>query len=378
MSGRALSLAFEDWPMPDQRRWARALAPASSLYDDGGAAERRSSQGLVKVARGYGVWLAFLARRGELDATASPAERVIPARLDAWIDEQRARGVRDSTIGSRLRDLHSILLLIEPEANVGFIVRPGGAGLKRVLPAVPKPFTIVESSELLRRALALFEAGRRGKRYAGGAAAIRGAALLGLLAAHAPRIGSVAAMRIGTHLVQIPGGYRLVWTAADTKSRRPLSYDLHPALVPLFGAYIKHARPQLGSSGTDLVWCGTRGRPLSLKQLSKIVFRRTREWFGVAHGPHWFRKCLRSSAGRHSPEAALDAAAVLGHGAEVSVRHYTEAGSTAALRRHGQRIGNLRQRTRLLAERFYAERDGGGAGRPGYDQALSREGDSKA
>jgi hypothetical protein len=351
------------------------LSPASSLYDEGGAAERRSSQGLVKVARGYGIWLSFLARRGDLDPTVTPAERVTHARLDGWIDEQRARGVRDSTIASRLRDLHSILRLIDPKADVGFIVRPGGVGLKRVLPAVPKPFTIVESGELLRHALALFEAGRRGERYAGGAAAIRDAALLGLLAAHAPRIGSIAAMRIGTHLVGIPGGYRLTFTAADTKSRRALSYDLHPALVPVFDVYLERARPRLGSGGTDLLWCGTRGRPLHDKQLSKIVVRRTTEWFGVGHGPHWFRKCLRSTAGRHSPEAALDAAEILGHSPQVSVMHYLEAGSTPALRRHGRRIAQLRCRTRLRAERFFAERDRCGE-RIDYDQPSATDKES--
>jgi len=165
-------------------------------------------------------------------------------------------------------------------------------------------------------------------------------------------------MRVGVQIRRVPKGYAVEFGASETKSGRQLAYGLHPALVPVFDAYLKDARPHLGSSRTDLLWCSTRGCPLSLKQLSKIVFRRTREWFVVAHGPHWFRKCLRSSAGRHSPEAALDAAAVLGHGAEVSVRHYTEAGSTAALRRHGQRIDNLRQRTRLLAEQFFAEREG--------------------
>ena len=284
--------------------------------------------------------------------------------LDAWIAEQRRRGVRDSTINSRLRDLYDALKLLQPDCNVRFILRPRGIGLNRALPPTPRPFTVVETRELMAKAMALFEAGIAGRRYAGGAAAIRDAALLGLLAAHAPRLGSLAIMRLGTQLVRTENGYRVEFGVADTKTRCPLSYDLQPELVPVFDAYLAKARPRLGGERTDRLWCGTRGRALGTGGLSKIVFRRTEEWFGETHGPHWFRKCLRSSATRYSPEAAFDAAAVLGHGPEISVRHYAEAGATAALRRHGTRDTKLRQRTRLLAERFYAERDGGGGAHP--------------
>ncbi|WP_237213330.1 hypothetical protein [Falsiroseomonas oryziterrae] len=353
--GRTLSIGLHDWPELDRAGWQRALAPSRGLYDAGGAAERRSPRGLDKVSGGYAAWLSFLRRRGELDPVQSPAARVTPARLDAWIDEQRARGVRDSTIHSRLRDLHGALRLIEPGVDVDFIIRPRGFGLRRALPPVPKPFSIVESGELLRRALELFEAGRRGERYAGGAAAIRDAALLGLLAAHAPRIGSIAAMRVGVQLRRTGEGYTVDFGEEDIKTRRRLSYDLHPALVPVFDVYVADARPALGGSGTETLWCGTKERALGVGGLSKIVFRRTREWLGVAHGPHWFRKCLRTTAARYSPEAALDAAALLGHGAEVSVRHYMEAGATAALERHAKRIAHRRERGRLLAERFFAE-----------------------
>lgn len=373
---RTLSMAFDDWPGADRDGWLRALAPAKDLFDaGGGAGERFAGRTLGKWAGSYATWLSFLDRRGELDAAASPARRVTAARLDAWIDEQRARGVRDSTIHGRLVDLHHALRLIEPEADVGFIVRPRGVGLRRALPPTPKPFTIVESQHLLARALALFEAGLRGEGYAGGAAAIRDAALLGLLAAHPPRVGSVACMRIGTQITRTTDGYALSFEPPDTKNRKPLAFDLHPALVQVFDVYIASARPRLGSRGTDRLWCGTKGRPLGVGGVSKIAFRRTREWFGTSRGAHWFRKCFRSTAGRRSPEAALDAAAVLGHGPEVSVRHYLEGGGAAALRRHGARITRLRHRMRLLAERHFAERTPERPTR--FDRRRCRSGDDE-
>jgi hypothetical protein len=360
---RTLSIAFDDWPACDRAGWLRAVAPANGLYDDaGGAAERFSERTLLKWRGSYGTWLSYLARGGELDPAVPAAARVTPARLDGWIAEQRARSLRDSTMHSRLRDLYDGLRLIQPGADVRFILWPRGIGLKRALPPTPRPFTVVEVRVLMAKALALFEAGLAGARYAGGAAAIRDAALIGLLAADAPRLGSIASMRLGQQLVRTATGYRIEFGAADTKTRSPLSYDLHPDLVPVFDAYLETARPRLGGERTDRLWCGTKGRALSAGGISKIVFRRTEEWFGEAHGPHWFRKCLRSSASRHSPEAAFDAATLLGHSPEISVRHYAEAGATAALRRHGKRITRLRAQSRLLAERFFAERGAGGSG----------------
>jgi len=85
---------------------------------------------------------------------------------------------------------------MRPDANLRFILRPRGIGLQRALPPAPKPFTIVETRELMAKVMALFEMGAAGERYAEGTAALRDAALLGLLAGHAPRLGSIASMRM--------------------------------------------------------------------------------------------------------------------------------------------------------------------------------------
>jgi hypothetical protein len=357
---RLFSSAYQDWPPGDRDAAERATRPAEGLYGEaGGAAAGLSQAALRKHWEAYGVWLSFLERSGELDPSLLPAERVTPARLDAWIADQRGRGNRATTIYGRIMGLHQALLLLQPGAKVGFILRPAGLSLRAALRPVPRPFTTVDSRELLRRALELFEAGRAGRSYARGGTAVRDAALLGLLAAHAPRIGSVATMRIGVQLKRTDDGYSLEFGEADTKTRRSLTLELLSELVPVFDFYIRQVRSRsiAGCRGSDALWAGTRGRPLSARGLAKVVQRRTAEWFGKAEGPHWYRKCLRSTAARLSPEAALDAAAVMGHSQRISVANYAEAGSGAALRRHGTRMTRLRRATRLLAERSYADRD---------------------
>ena len=356
---RLLSFSLEDWPAPDRTGWDAALAPADSLFDDqGGAAERYSGDALRKCADAYGQWLSFLDRSGELDADQAPALRVTAGRLNGWIADQRARGNRSTTIYGRLRDLHGALRLIAPAADLSFILKPGGRSLRRLLRPAPRWADVRDPRELLARALALFDAGRSGKGYAKGAAAVRDAALLGLLAVHAPRIGSIARMDIGAQLRATEDGYRLDFGEKDTKTRRPLTYDLHPELVPVFAHYLDVVRPGLPAARHSArLWIGVTGSGMDRRGLTEAVRRRTQSWFGRPEGPHWFRKCLRSFAADVAPEAALDAATMLGHGPQVSIDHYTKATAARALRRHGARVTRKRRQTWSLAASAFGWRD---------------------
>lgn len=354
-----LSVRHAEWPAADRAAWDAALAPAESLFDEhGGATERYSEAALRKFAAANSQWLSFLARAGELDADQPPAIRATPDRLNGWVAEQRARGNRGTTIYGRLRDLHAALSLMAPEADLSFILKPGGRSLRRLLRPSPRWVDIRDPRDLLARALALFEVGRSGRGYAKGAAAVRDAALLGLLAVHAPRIGSIARMDIGTQLRATDEGYRIDFGEEDTKTRRPLAYDLHPELVPVFAHYLDVVRPGLlAARHTGRLWIGVTGGAMEGRGLAEAVRRRTQSWFGRPEGPHWFRKCLRSFAADVAPEAALDAAKMLGHGPQVSIDHYTRATAARAMRRHGARVTRKRQQTWSLAASTYGWRE---------------------
>jgi hypothetical protein len=355
---RLVSLALANWPPIDRDAWERAFAPSDSLFDDGGASRQLSDATTRILREAYGIWLSYLTRSDQLDPDAGPAQRVTKGRLNGWVSDQRARGNRDVTIGGRLRALHSVLKLLAPEADLDFILRPRGVPLRKVLRPVQRRATVEDPRVLLARALTLFEDGKSGKGYAEGRTAIRDAALLGLLAAHAPRIGSVGMMDVGTHLHRVGDRYQLDFGEQDTKTGRPLSYDINPHLVPVLDHYIAVTRPNLGASRrTAKLWVGTRGQPLGKRDLTKIVLRRTKEWLGVARGPHWFRKCIRSFASSVAPELALDAAVMLGHSPPTSIVHYAKAGAAASVRRHGARIARARDETWSLAASAYGWRD---------------------
>lgn len=69
------------------------------------------------------------------------------------------------------------------------------------------------------------------------------------------------------------------------------------------------------------------------------------------------RKWLTQTARAHGPEAAFDAAAMLGHAPRVALRHYASTVESHAFRRHGAHLSRLQAR----AERR-AKLDGAGGG----------------
>lgn len=369
---RTVSIAYEAWPQVDRQAWERAFAPAESLFNDiGGAGERLSPAAITHIREAYSVWLSYLQRSGQFDPVVSPGERVTKSRLNGWIADLRSRGNAATTLHGRLTALHMAMLLMEPGRDMTFIVRPRGRSLRKALRPAPRKTTVEDPRDLLARAQALFEDGRAGKGYAQGRIAIRDAALLGLLTAHGPRIRSVGLMELGTHIRRTEDGYQLDFGERDTKTGLPLAYDMNPALVPVFDHYLATTRPSLsGRSHSPKLWIGMRGEPLLGRDLGKIVVRRTKSWLGRARGPHWFRKCIRAFASEVAPEAALDAATMLGHSPKTSIDNYAMATAAQAVARHGANLERLREDTWSLAASAFGWRDLAPSKRTGRGRAC--------
>jgi hypothetical protein len=163
-------------------------------------------------------------------------------------------------------------------------------------------------------------------------------------------------MRFGTHLkISDDRILTVCFPAEETKGKRLLQYALHSACADHLLCYLENVRPIYAVRGfSDGLWLNPEGQMLSSVEIAAVFRQRIKSWVGEEHGPHTARKWLRSSASRRSPEAALDAAQVLGHSPAVSLRHYAEATDRQATRRHASNLSQLRKRTRSLADRLYA------------------------
>lgn len=273
----------------------------------------------------------------------------------------RAAGRIDSTIALYLMSLHSALRLVAPSSDTSFILTPRGMPLARLLPGKPKPFVPIDTWDVMQHARALGDAGLQAHSPDVRRTSLRDAALMALFAMGAPRVSSVAAMRLGTHIRALHGGFlECRFPAKDVKGgRRQNLLPLDETCSAMMRDYLSQARPLFdNAAATDALWLGEQGEPLDHAGLTRIFRRRTQEWFGEAVGPHTARKWLRSTAARRSAEAAFDAAETMGHSPRVSLIYYAEANEIGAAQRYGQQIRDLRRQTAGLAERFFAERDG--------------------
>jgi hypothetical protein len=350
-----LALPITEWPEHIRAAWLRATSSPTSLFAAGTAAAKLSPATVRARADALENWFGFLNHQGMLDPCRGDV-LVTAELLDRYVAEQRNRGNRNSTIAHRLEGLHGALRLITPDRDFSLILRPGGRSLSRALPFVPRAVTIESPQDLLDLALALFQKGLAGQSYSGGKMAIRDAALIGILATRAPRNGALSQVELGQQLYERDGTYWLSFREKDMKGDQPLGYPLPTALTPVLNTYFQHVRSELGGNHTTRVWVGARNQPVSAAALAKAVRRRTRECFGTAHSPHWFRKCLTTTAALEAPEMVLDVCTMLGHSPSVSLRHYNEAIGAAAAQRQDARISRLQKETRLLARRAFRTR----------------------
>jgi len=357
---RLTPLPMAAWPASDRTAWDKLFQPRVSLFGDGGEGLRLRPHTRRNYRRGYGIWLAFLAGENRLDPDAPPAARTTPGNLDAWIADMRQAGCRNSTIAGYLRSLHATLRLIAPAADLGFILKPRGVPLSVLLPAPPKPFPPHDTEEVMHHVRALHRRGLAANSDHARRTALRDAALMALFLRRAPRVSTVASMRLGEHLQeQADQTYLCRFPAADTKAKREIVWPLDPECSAMVRDYLCLGRPLFsGATATDHLWLGNQAMPLAVAGLQAMFMRRTREWLGVALCPHTARKWLRTTAARRSPEAAFDAAEVMGHSPQVSLRHYADATETGAIQRHARRLHDLRRATASLAARSYRKHPG--------------------
>lgn len=354
----------ERWPEADRLAWLAANTASDDPWDNDGAALALRPATRKGYARAYGIWLAWLDATDQLDCEAPPGQRVTPERVTAWVRHMRASQRKNGTIKLYLFNLHAMIGLIAPGTDTSFILRPGGRSLHTLFPTTAKPAPKLDAADLIPHAIRLHEKAMAHKLGHQRSIFLRDAAVMAFLYSRGPRISELAAVRIGEHYLPQPDGGILIRLTPDiTKTPRLIEYLLDPWCARIVADYVAHGRPSLrGAAATDLLWMGGTGRPLDTVGLTGVVRRRNVEFLGMDEGPHMVRKWLTDTARSRSPEAALDAAEMLGHSYQTGLKHYAQAQDAHAGRRHGENLARLRRQSAGLAERAFAELAGGGKG----------------
>lgn len=335
------------WPEVDQRRWNLAITPRRGPFRSEGGGGARNPYTIRKTTSGYGRWVGFLGYTGQLDPADEPRQRVTHERLGQYFQFLQACGNADYTILARFSELYNALRWMYPGEDFSHVVRPHGVSIRGHLPMRRRTPTVPDSAVLLAWAEELFAQASLLSRPASRRAQIREAVIIALLATRAPRLRTLTAFKIDTHLRHDGNKWILDQTADITKQQRQLVLPISEEVRIMLDRYLTAERQELlQGESHDSVWISTRGKPLAEATISSRLRRRTKQRFGVAFGPHLFRASLATTLALDSPGRALDASTLLGHSSpQTTINSYNRASASAAARRHGDRLQRLRRAT---------------------------------
>jgi len=332
-------MPLQQWPEPDRAAWAAAHRRGGLLDDDGLAASWAPATSDL-IARGYGTFLTFLAQTGDLDPTASPADRLTRPRIESYVAYLRELN-HSSTVAARILQLIRAIAVLTSTADLVWLrlifarlrraATPARDDRTRIMPAV----TLSDLSvELMKRAEMRTDLPNRTR-----ALLFRDGLMIAILCACPLRTRNLAALSIGKTLQRRGDIWWVRFLANETKNRRSYEVPLPEALTTCVHRYLDHFRPQLRRSGVvlpaDALWISNGGKQLTPKKVGEAITKVTRRELGQAANPHLFRKIVPTELAIRDPAHVGIAQPILGHATYATTQHaYNLGRSLDAAKRH--------------------------------------------
>ncbi len=354
-----LCLKPADWPVIDQQRWRDARS-VKGFLSGSRPARAWSPKRCHIVEQGYGQWLSFLARIGQLDPAQSPEARATPERIEAFVTQLQQR-VAPWSAAMMVQGLQRMLAVTAPAHDWSWL-SVAVANLKRLAkPSRDRLAHMVDPRQLYHLGLDLMEeAARNVDQHRYHAATMgRDGLMIAMLACCPVRIGNLTQIAIGKHLLFDNGRYRLSFE--KTKTDRPFDGELPPELTPRVDEYLRVHRANLLARGngevTDLLWIDRWGQPMLEHSIRAQIKIRTADAFGRHVWPHLFRAIAATGFVDHAPEDAALVPDLLGH-ASTQTAHKYYVLSTGTLAHKAVQSSLLRRREAAAARLRNADQPG--------------------
>lgn len=360
-----LSLKPADWPVIDQQRWCDARSVTTFLSGPR-PARTWSPKRCRIVEQGYGQWLSFLARNGQLDPAQSPEARATPKRIEAFVTEVQQRGVAPWSVAMMVQGVQRILAVIAPAHDLNWL-SVAVSNLKRLAkPSRDRLAHMVDPRQLYDLGLDLMkEATRNADQGCYHVATMgRDGLMIASLACCPVRIGNFTQIAVGKHLLFDIDRYRLTFEAEETKTKQPYDGELPPELTPYVEEYLRVHRANLLARGnvelTDRLWIDRWGQPMLEHSIRAQIKKRTADAFGRHVWPHLFRAIAATGFVDHAPEEAALVPDLLGHAStQTAHRYYILSKGTLAhravqsslMRRRDAAVARLRKADQPAARR---------------------------
>jgi integrase len=330
---------LSEWPELDKAAWALALEPADPLEPTIGYALRWAASTRTGIINGYGRWLGWLDRSGQLDPATPPGERATPARVKAYLEMLRAAGMADNTVAGRLQQLGNALRAIASEGEWARIHQASSRIYSKAT-LVRDPIERMQPPEeviALGRDLMHIAEHDRFRTACERATLYRDGLMIVFLVYRPFRLANMASLTLGRHLEQRGGQWRVFFNATDTKGGLAIDCAWPESLVEELKRYLDLHRPQLlkGARGPrrsiEALWVSKRGGAMGAAAITCQVCDRTNEQFGKPINVHAFRHIAATLIATNNPEGASDIKAILGHKSmTASDKHYNRAKTIAA------------------------------------------------
>jgi integrase/recombinase XerD len=339
-----LYLPYSAWPEIDRTLWDAAFKAGTDLFDDRGPAAHVAARTRLLLQYAYGKFLAFLLDRHEDLLARAPAERLNRKIIESYVKWQPS-SCGSITIGSYLNHLWLTLKYICPDEDWSWLLtisKRMAAQAKRK----PEKHHLVTSETLYALGIELMDrvvitgkpATTRSMQTA-----YRDGLIIALLALIPLRRRTLAALRIGKHLVRSGDLWALDLPAEDIKTKRPLDYPISAELSGRIDWYLDQIRSRIpGAELHDYFWASTRARSMGSKAIYDAVRRRTRKALGFPVNLHQFRRAAATLWSRQDPSNVRGVKDLLGHASFATTeKHYIMAQSRLAGRALARAIGNV-------------------------------------
>jgi integrase len=341
-----MQLPYTAWPEQDRERWSAANRRGADPFDDEGPAGQLAEPSRRALQASYGRILGFVSVKHP-HLLKKPPETRLDREIIAEYVAFRRPSCSDSGIATDLHHLRLALRFICPATDwtwLAIITKRIAANAKR---KPPKHHQLTSERlyalgiELMDQAVA--SAADAGEISKAGAFNYRDGLMIVILALLALRRRTLAALRIGHHLVKSGELWSLDIPAQDLKGQRPLDYTISSDVSQRIDLYLgKFRRRTPGAARHDALWPSNKGRPMAAGTIYDTVRRRTREAFGVPINLHRFRHAAGALWSIHDPANVRGVKDLLGHASfDTSDTYYIMAQSRLAGRALARALGNL-------------------------------------
>jgi integrase/recombinase XerD len=345
-----MELPIANWPEQDRKRWRDAVRSGADPFDDCGPAAHLATSSRRALQGSYGRFLGFVSTERNGLLNCKPDKRVDRETIADYVTWRR-RTCGDAAVVIDLHHLRLALGYICPSMESSWLLTI----TKRLAAQAPRRHKrrhLVTSEQLYVLGIELMERALANSKEATDITKLhafdyRDGLIIALVALIPLRRRTIAALRVGTHLVKSGVLRSLDIPAEDNKSKRPLEYEIPPDMSERIDLYLAQFRCCLpGAKAHRGLWASNKGRPMDHGSIYDAVRRRTHDAFGFPVNLHRFRAAAGALWSIHDPANVRGVKDLLGHASfDTTEGHYIVAQSRIAGRALAHAVDTLRKQS---------------------------------